>query len=78
VRSGPEAARTILLFHILGAGPSKQPLMVRTCSAFLKVYGDWLLFFVSGRTNKRHHHLQGPRLFFVFIFQTATSGPTSE
>jgi hypothetical protein len=27
--------------------------MVRTC---LKVYGAWLLFFVSARTNKRHHH----------------------
>ena len=35
MRSGPGAARTILLFHIIGARPSKQPLMVRT---FLKVY----------------------------------------
>jgi hypothetical protein len=35
VRSGPGAARTILLFHIISARPSKQPLMVRT---FLKVY----------------------------------------
>jgi hypothetical protein len=35
VRSGPEAARTILFFHIVSARPSKQPLMVRT---FLKVY----------------------------------------
>jgi hypothetical protein len=34
-RSGPEAARTILLFHIISPRPSKQPLMVRT---FLKVY----------------------------------------
>jgi hypothetical protein len=41
VRSGPEEARTILLFHIISARPSKQPLMVR---AFLKVYGAWLLF----------------------------------
>ena len=47
MRSGP------VLFHIISARPSKQPLMVRT---FLKVYGDWLLFFVSARTNKRHHH----------------------
>ena len=35
MRSGPGAARTILLFHIISARPSKQPLMVRT---FLKVY----------------------------------------
>jgi hypothetical protein len=34
VRSGPGAARTILLLHIISARPSKQPLMVRT---FLKV-----------------------------------------
>jgi hypothetical protein len=34
VRSGPGAARTILLFHIISARPSKQPHMVRT---FLKV-----------------------------------------
>ena len=34
-RSGPGAARTILLFHIVSARPAKQPLMVRT---FLKVY----------------------------------------
>ena len=33
--SGPRAARTILLFHIISARPSKQPLMVRT---FLKVH----------------------------------------
>ena len=34
MRSGPGEARTILLFHIISARPSKQPLMVRT---FLKV-----------------------------------------
>ena len=44
VRSGPGAARTILLFHIISARPSKQPPMVRT---FLKVYvelGSYFLF----------------------------------
>ncbi len=44
VRSGPGAARTILLFHIISVRPSKQPLMVRT---FLKVYmelGSYFLF----------------------------------
>jgi hypothetical protein len=44
VRSGPGAARSILLFHIISARPSKQPLMVRT---FLKVYmelGSYFLF----------------------------------
>jgi hypothetical protein len=43
-RSGPGAARTILLSHIISARPSKQPLMVRT---FLKVYmelGSYFLF----------------------------------
>jgi hypothetical protein len=43
-RSGPGAARTIQLFHIISARPSKQPLMVRT---FLKVYmelGSYFLF----------------------------------
>ena len=35
VRSGPGAARTILLFHIISASPSKRTLMVRT---FLKVH----------------------------------------
>ena len=44
VRSGPGSARTILLFHIISARPSKHPLMVRT---FLKVYmelGSYFLF----------------------------------
>ena len=44
MRSGPGAARTILLFHIISARPSKQPRMVRT---FLKVYmelGSYFLF----------------------------------
>jgi hypothetical protein len=44
VRSGPGAARTILLFHIISARPSKQPRMERT---FLKVYmelGSYFLF----------------------------------
>ena len=44
MRSGPGAARTILLFHIISAKPSKKPLMVRT---FLKVYmelGSCFLF----------------------------------
>ena len=42
--SGPGAARTILLFHIISARPSKQPLRGRT---FLKVYmelGSYFLF----------------------------------
>ena len=44
MRSGPGAARTILLFHIIRARPSKQPRMVCT---FLKVYmelGSYVLF----------------------------------
>jgi hypothetical protein len=49
------AAGAILLFHIISARPSKQPLLVRT---FLKVYGARLLFFVSARTNTRHRRRQ--------------------
>jgi hypothetical protein len=59
-RSGPRAARTILLFHIIGARPSKQPRMVRT---FLKVYmelGSYFLFL-----QERHHHR----------FYNVTAGP---
>ena len=58
---------TILLFHIISARPSKQPRMVR---AFLKdIYGAWLLFFVSTRTNKRYHHHMGS-------YQTVTGQTT--
>ncbi len=52
VRSGPGAARTILLFHTISARPSKQPRMV---GSTLGVYNFGLIF-VSARTNKRHHH----------------------
>jgi hypothetical protein len=51
VRSRPGAARTILLFHIISARPSKQPRMV---GSTLGVYSFGLIF-VSARTNKRHH-----------------------
>ena len=54
VISGAGEARTILLLlHIISAKPSKQPLMVRT---FLKAYMELGSYFVSARTNKRHHH----------------------
>jgi hypothetical protein len=52
VRSRPGAARTILLFHIISARPSKQARMV---GSTLGVYSFGLIF-VSARTNKRHHH----------------------
>ena len=42
VRSKPGAARTISLFHIISARPSKQPRMVRT---FLKVYMEVGFYF---------------------------------
>ena len=53
VRSGPGEARTILPFQIISAGPSKQPIMVRT---FLKVYMELGSYFVTAKTKKRHHH----------------------
>ena len=43
VRSGPGLARTILLFNIISARPSKQPRMVRT---FLKVYMELDSYFL--------------------------------
>jgi hypothetical protein len=55
VRSGPGEASFILLLHIIGASPSKQPLMVHT---FLKVYMELGSYFVTAGTNKRHHHHQ--------------------
>ena len=61
VRSRPRAARTILLFHIISARTSKQPLMV---GSTLGVYSFGLIF-VSARTNKRHHHHQ---LFLCLYF----------
>jgi hypothetical protein len=52
VRSGPGAARTILLFHIISARPSKQPRMVRT---FRKVHTRPKLAYLSSTsTNKQH------------------------
>ena len=52
MRSGPGSARTILLFHIMSARPSKQPGMV---GSTLGVYRFGLII-VSARTNKRHRH----------------------
>jgi hypothetical protein len=46
VRSGPGAARTILLFHIISARPSKEAGMV---GSTLAVY-SFALIFVSART----------------------------
>jgi hypothetical protein len=46
----------VTMLDAFSARPSKQPLMVRT---FLKVYMELgFYFFVSARTNKRHHHLR--------------------
>ena len=59
MRSGPGVARTILLFHIISARPSKQPLMVHT---FLKVYmelvsqsGKFSLFIKLSRLKDKLH-----------------------
>ena len=43
MRSGPGAARTLLLCHIISARPSKKPLVVRT---FLKVYMELDSYFL--------------------------------
>ena len=46
MRSGPGAARarTILLFYIISAEPSKQPLMVRTFPRVYMELGSYFLF----------------------------------
>ena len=59
MRSGPGAARTILLVHTINARPSKQPRLV---GSTLGVYSFGLIF-VSGRTNKRDHHLFLPYFY---------------
>ncbi len=41
MRSGPGAAMTILLFHIISARPSKQPRMVRTLPS-LRYTGEYV------------------------------------
>ena len=59
-------ARTILLFHIISARPSKQPLRVRT---FLKVYmelGSYFLF------------LQEQIKDIIIIITTVTVGPVAK
>ncbi len=44
MRSGPGAARTILLLHIINVRPSKQPLMVRTLLKVYMEFGAYILF----------------------------------
>jgi hypothetical protein len=47
LRSGPGAVRTILLFHIFSAGPSKQTLMVRTFIKVLYYFWQFLIMAVG-------------------------------
>ena len=57
MRSGPGAARTILLVHIISARPSKQPLMVRT---FLKVYMELSSYFLFLQEQIKDIIISGP------------------
>jgi hypothetical protein len=50
VSSGPEAARTILLSHVISARPSKQPLMV---IASLKVYVELGSYFCFCKNKQK-------------------------
>jgi hypothetical protein len=50
VSSGPGAARTILLSHIISVKSSKQPLMVLT---FLKVYMELGFYFLFLQEQKK-------------------------
>ena len=55
---GQERLGPSYFFILLVLGPLKHPVMVRT---FLKVYMELGSYFVSARTNKRHHHQRCPR-----------------
>jgi hypothetical protein len=57
VRSWPGAARTILIFHIISARPSKQPLMVRT---FPKVYVELVVVHPRQSACSLVHGLRQP------------------
>ena len=61
MRSGPGAARTILLFHIISARPPKQPLF------FSRGLGRRMHLGVEvteSSTNKQHH------LFILALYST--------
>ena len=69
MRSGPGAARTILLFHTISARPPKQPRMVST---FLKVHTlrglGWRMHYgveVTESTTNKQHHLSGDHNAFA-------------
>jgi hypothetical protein len=57
--SKPGVARTILLFHIISARPSKQPRMVRAFLRYTRGLG-WRIHcgveVTESSTNKQHHH----------------------
>ncbi len=57
MRSGPGAARTILLFHTIGARPPKQSRMVRTFLKYTRGLG-WRMHcgveVTESSTNKQH------------------------
>jgi hypothetical protein len=71
VRRRPGAARTILLFHIISARPSKQARMVGSTLG-VDSFG---LTFVSARTNKRHHH-RGLDTHIVAVCSQAPADPS--
>ena len=63
VRSGPGAARTILLFHTISARPLKQPRMVRTFHRYTRGLG-WRMHCgaeVTESSANKQHHLLPPR-----------------
>ena len=69
MRSRPRAARTILLFHVISARPSKQPRMVRT---FL----NGTLGINFEKVDGFRVYLQKTRLCSVCVFITA--GPSTK
>ncbi len=77
VRSGPGAARTILISHIISASPSKQPLMV---GSTLGVYSGGLIAFLQEPKKDYHHRYMMfvrelmYKLTLIHIFQMA-AGP---
>jgi hypothetical protein len=88
VRSGPGAARTILLSHIISARPSKQPLMVRTIPKGIYMeLGSYFLFLQEQikdiinltRKSKGWHNIQEqPYNYRAVGDWGARSGKTSD
>ena len=77
VRSGPGAARTILLSHIISARPSKQPLMIRTFRKEYMELGSFFLFLQEQIKDINNYTPQQPRTPLRGVTTAQASGRVS-